>query len=114
MSSAVETFQGAAANAVETLTDSFTESSSTGTGSSPKDVPQPLPPPTSPTDSGSFLSLSGGGQIGSGGGVAPLLLLCCVLASGLILPLRSGGLSRAFYESPKPSSALPMPLERPG
>ena len=90
-----------------------TEPSPTGTESSPKDAPQPLPPPTPPTDSGSFLSLSGGGQIGSGSGIAPLLLLC-VLASGLILLPRSGGLSRAFCELPKPSSALLMPLERPG
>jgi hypothetical protein len=93
------------------------EPTSTETGSSPKGTPQPFPPLTPPADGSSFLSLSGAGQIGSGGGAgaagAPLVLLC-VLASGLIVLRRDGRLSRAFCELPKPSSALLMPLERPG
>jgi hypothetical protein len=114
MSSVVETFQGTTANAMEALTGSFTESSSIVARSLSKDTPQPLPPPTPPTDSGSFLSLSSGGQLGSSGGSVAPLLLCCVLALGLILLPREGRLSRAFCELPKPSSALLMPLERPG
>jgi hypothetical protein len=39
----------------------------------------------------------------------------CVLASGLVLLRRDGLLFRlAPYEPPKPSSALLLPLERPG
>lgn len=87
------------------------ESSSTGTGSeSPlKDAaPQPVSPFTPPAGSSSSLS---GVQIGASGVV---LLLLCVLASGLILPRRDFKLLWAFCELPKPSSALRLPLERPG
>ena len=86
-------------------------SSSTGTGSeSPlKDAaPQPVSPVAPPT--GSTFSLSGS-QVGPGGVV---LLLLCVLASGLILLRRDFKLLWAFCELPKPSSALRLPLERPG
>lgn len=91
--------------------DQESGSSSTGTGSeSPlKDAaPQPVSPFTPPA--GSSFSLSGG-QVGPGGVV---LLLLCVLASGLILLRRDFKLLWAFCELPKPSSALRLPLERPG
>jgi hypothetical protein len=55
----------------------------------------------------------GGGQIGPTGGFAPLLLLC-ILSSGFILLLWGGRLLRILSELPKPSSALLLPLERPG
>ena len=86
-------------------------SSSTGSSSeSPlKDTtPQPVSPFTPPA--GSSFSLSGG-QAGHGGVV---LLLLCVLASGLILLRLDFKLLWAFCELPKPSSALRLPLERPG
>src|ERR671920_465769 len=60
----------------------------------------------------SFFSLSGVGQAGPGGGL--VLLLLGVLASGLILLRRDGPLSWASCEMPKPSSALLLPLGRPG
>lgn len=50
-------------------------------------------------------------NMGSGG---VQLLLLCVLVSGLVLLRRDGGLSWSFWEPPKPSSALLLPLERPG
>jgi len=70
-----------------------------------------LPPMPSPGDS-PFFSLPGTGQVGSGGGLG--LLLLGVLASGLILLRRDGPLSWITYELPKPTSALLLPLERPG
>lgn len=83
-------------------------SSPIGSESPLRDTPQPVSPFALPA--GSSFSLSGG-EIGSSG-VA--LLLLCILASGLILLRRDGKLSWAFYELPKPSSALLLPLERPG
>jgi len=70
-----------------------------------------LPPMPSPGDS-PFFSLPGTGQVGSGGGLG--LLLLGVLASSLILLRRDGPLSWITYELPKPTSALLLPLERPG
>ena len=66
---------------------------------------------SSPEEAQGFPGL-GGGQIGPNGGFAPLLL--CVLSSGFILLLWSGRLLRFLSELPKPSSALLLPLERPG
>jgi hypothetical protein len=80
------------------------------TGSPSKDTPQPSPPVEPPVGSSSF-SLSGG-QMGPGSGVAPLLM--CILVTGLILLRRDDKLSRVFCKLPKPSSALLLPLERPG
>jgi hypothetical protein len=65
-----------------------------------------------PLGDSSFFSLPGTMQVGSGGGLG--LLLLGVLASGLILLRRDGPLSWISYELPKPTSALLLPLERPG
>jgi hypothetical protein len=88
--------------------------SSSGSGDASEGTPQHERPPPSPLAPlwGSSFSLSGG-QAGPGGGLTPLLM--CVLASGLVLLRRDGLLFRlAPYEPPKPSSALLLPLERPG
>jgi hypothetical protein len=88
------------------------ETSTEGTAPDPLVPPEPLlPPMPSPGDS-AFFSLPGTGQVGSGGGLG--LLLLGVLASSLILLRRDGPLSWITYELPKPSSALLLPLERPG
>jgi hypothetical protein len=85
------------------------QSSSEGTAPAPLDPL--LPPMPSPADS-PFFSLPGTMQVGSGGGLG--LLLLGVLASALILLRRDGPLSWITYELPKPTSALLLPLERPG
>jgi hypothetical protein len=72
----------------------------------------PLFPTMPPLEDSSFLSLAGGGQLVPGGGLG--LLLLGILASVLILLRREGPLSWISGESPKPTSALLMPLERPG
>ena len=71
----------------------------------------PLSPLTPPVGS-SFFSLSGGVLVPVGG-AAPLLLLCA-LVSGLLLLRPDGKLWWIFCQLPKPSSALLLPLERPG
>jgi hypothetical protein len=93
-------------------TSEAAQSSSEGTAPDPLVPLEPLlPPMPSPGDS-PFFSLPGTGQVGSGGGLG--LLLLGVLASGLILLRRDGPLSWITYELPKPTSALLLPLERPG
>ena len=86
------------------------QSSSEGTAPDPL-VPL-LPPLPSPSGDSPFFSLPGTMQVGSGGGLG--LLLLGVLASGLILLRRDGPLSWISYEPPKLTSALLLPLERPG
>jgi hypothetical protein len=86
------------------------QSSSEGTAPDPL-VPL-LPPLPSPLGDSPFFSLPGTMQVGSGGGLG--LLLLGVLASGLILLRRDGPLSWISYEPPKLTSALLLPLERPG
>ncbi len=114
VSGAAEYLQSAAASVLDTLAGgSAPEAPTVPTGEdSSEDVPQPSSPSTPPLGGSSF-SLSGNGQAGpSGSVVIPLLL--CVLVSGLILLRRDGPLSWASCELPKPSSALLLPLERPG
>jgi hypothetical protein len=110
----------AAASAFGTLADWTTgyyypsdeaAQSPSGGGGAPAPL-EPLFPPMPPPGDSSFFSLSGVGQAGPGGGL--VLLLLGVLASGLILLRRDGPLSWASCEMPKPSSALLLPLERPG
>ncbi|HEY6751076.1 MAG TPA: hypothetical protein VI027_07100 [Rubrobacteraceae bacterium] len=110
----------AAANAFGTLADWTTgyyypsdeaTQSPSGGGDAPEPL-KPLFPPMPPSGDSPFFSLSGVGQAGPGGGL--VLLLIGVLASGLILLRRDGPLSWASCEMPKPSSALLLPLERPG
>jgi hypothetical protein len=71
----------------------------------------PLAPPAG--SGGSFSPFTGGGQLLGGGGFAPVLV-------GILALLATSLLRRDFRtyliscEMPKPSSALLMPLERPG
>ena len=88
------------------------QSSSEGTAPDPLAPLEPLLPPMPEPGDSAFFSLPGTGQVGSGGGLG--LLLLGVLASGLILLRRDGPLSWITYELPKPTSALLLPLERPG
>ena len=115
-SSAVETLQDAASAAMD-VSEALATGGEASTGPLSDeaegilpDTPPPLPPSPAPSG-GSNFSLSGAGQVGPGG-VAPLLV--CVLAAGLILLRPVGRLSWAPCELPKPSSALLLPLERPG
>jgi hypothetical protein len=88
------------------------QSSSEGTAPDPLVPLEPLLPPMPEPGDSPFFSLPGTMQMGSGGGLG--LLLLGVLASGLILLRRDGPLSWITYELPKPTSALLLPLERPG
>ncbi len=82
------------------------------TGSSPRDdVPQPASPFAPLPMGGSSFSLSGVGEVGPGG-ATPVLL--CVLVPVLLLLRRDCGISWVFWDFSKPSSALLLPLERPG
>jgi hypothetical protein len=111
------TVADAAASVLETL-GSWTEYSPSGeTTKSPLEgaTPAPLAPqlPSPFEGSSVFSSYSGvSGQTGPWGGFVVLLL--GVLVSGLVLLLREGFLSWTAWEQPKPSSALLLPLERPG
>ena len=119
--SATGNLQSAAPNVADTMVSthapgggSSPATSSSGTEDAPESTPQHERRPSSPLAplGGSSFSLSGG-QAGPGGGLTPLLV--CVLASGLVLLRRDGLLFRwAPYEPPKLSSALLLPLERPG
>jgi hypothetical protein len=101
------TFTPAAEASVENL-----GSPSDGTGSPSRDsTPQPTYPFVPPPAGSSYFSLSGGGEIGHGG-VATLLLY--VLVSVSILLRWDRRISWAFCDYSKPSSALLLPLERPG
>ena len=121
VSSAAGNLQGGAANVMDARASTHASGggpsptpSSSGTGDASEGTPQQEQRPLAPLTLlvGSSFSLSGG-QASPGGGLTPLLV--CVLASGLVLLRRDGLLFRwAPYEPPKPSSALLLPLERPG
>jgi hypothetical protein len=81
-------------------------------GSAPDPLDPLLPPLPPPLGDSPFFSLPGTGQVAFGAGVG--LLLLGVLASVLILRRRDGPLSWISCEPPKPTSALLVPLERPG
>ena len=78
----------------------------------PPDPLVPLLPSMPPLGDSSFLPVPGTMQVGSGGGLG--LLLLGILASVLILRRRDGPLSWISFETLKPTSALLLPLERPG
>ena len=113
------TVADAAAGVLETLKN-WTEyyySPSGETTKSPLEgaTPAPLDPQLpSPFEGSSVFHSSSGvsGQTGPWGGFVVLLL--GVLVSGLVLLLRDGFLCWAAWEQPKPTSALLLPLERPG
>jgi hypothetical protein len=89
-----------------------TEPSSNDTQKPLEDTPQPLEPPLAPPAGDAPLFSLGGAQTGPGGALA--LLLICIFPSGVVLLRPNSKLHLASCTIPKPSSALLMPLERPG
>ena len=80
-------------------------------GTTPQQAPAP---PLAPTVGGSSFSPSmGGGQLGTGSGFAPLLVGILALLAAILLR-RDFRTYLMSCEMPKPSSALLLPLERPG
>ena len=75
------------------------------------DAPQPASPFAPLPMGDDSYSLVGVGEVGPGG-ATPVLL--CVLVPVLLLLRRDRGISWAFCDFSKPSSALLLPLERPG
>ena len=112
------TVTDAAAGVLETLgnwTDYHSASGETPEGLSEGTTSEPLAPQLPSPFEGSSVSsshLGVSGQAGPWGGYVVLLL--GVLVSGLVLLLRDGFLRWAAWDQPKPSSALLLPLERPG
>jgi hypothetical protein len=77
-------------------------------------TPQPAPAPLAPPLGGSLFSLSTiGGNAGLGGSFTPLLVGSLALL-GTVLLRRDFRMYLASCDLPKPSSALLLPLERPG
>jgi hypothetical protein len=115
---ALRIFQSAASSTAANVFGALTEgafaslSNETAAGPSSGTPRRPSSPSEPPAGSDSFF-LAGGAQAGSGGGIAPLLLLG-VLVSSVIVLRRYGKLSVAFCEVPRLSSALLVPPERPG
>ena len=115
---AAKALQNAAGNVANVVGGFLSGASDTsppnGVESPSKGMLQPSSPIAPPIGGGSFFSLLGGGLGGitTSSSVTPLLL--CILMLGLILLRPDGKLSRVFCELPKPSSALLLPLERPG
>jgi hypothetical protein len=124
VSSAVGTVRNAVATAAAsvaaevlgTLTGGSPSNSSTnGSQEQPSEgTPQPASAPLAPPVGGGQFSLSmgSGGNVGPGGGFAPVLLGMLALAA--ILLKRDFRTYLVSCEMPKPSSALLLPLERPG
>ena len=124
--SAVGTVQSAAASVASataevlgTLTGGLTEPSAAG--GTQEDQPsegttEPAPPLAPPTGGGgSFSPFTGGGQLGgTGGGSTPLLVGILALLATSLLSRRGFRTYLISCEMPKPSSALLLPLERPG
>ena len=98
---------GSPVNSSTNSTDGTQEQPSEGT-------PQPAPPLT-PVGGGQFsLSTTGGGGLaGPGGGLAPVLVGILALLATILLR-RDFRTYLISCEMPKPSSALLLPLERPG
>jgi hypothetical protein len=75
---------------------------------------QPAPPLAPPVGGGgSYSPSTGGGQLGTGWGSAPLLVGILALTAAILLR-RDFRTYLISCEMPKPSSALLLPLERPG
>ena len=113
----LQTFRNAASNMVANsfgglMAGDFAPPANEAAGPSNGTPHKPSAPSEPPAGSDSFF-LAGGAQAGSGGGIAPLLLLG-VLVSSVIVLRRYGKLSVAFCEVPRLSSALLVPPERPG
>jgi hypothetical protein len=120
--SAMASVSSTATEVFSILSSGFVEPSAARTQEeqSSRGAPQPVPldPLTSPVGGGagyfSSTPTGAGGQLaGSGGGYAPLLLGILPLLA-VILTRRDVRTYLVSCEMPKPSSALLMPLERPG
>ncbi len=121
---AVETARSAAANVatevLESLTGGSPGTSSTDATNGTQEEPsegtpqQPAPPLAPPAGGGSFSPSTGGGQLGTGWGSAPLLVGILALLAPSLLSRRDIRTYLISCEMPKPSSALLLPLERPG
>ena len=79
-------------------------------GTTPQQAPAP---PLAPVGGSSFSPSTGGGQLGTGGSFAPLLVGILALLATILLR-RDFRTYLISCEMPKPSSALLLPLERPG
>ena len=128
VSSAVGTVRNAVASAAASVAASVaaevlgaltgvspSNSSTNGTQEQPSEgTPQPASAPLAPPVGGGQFSLSmgSGGNVGPGGGFAPVLLGMLALAA--ILLTRNFRTYLVSCDMPKPSSALLLPLERPG
>ena len=94
-------------------TTSYDNSADGNRGQPPEGTPQPAPPVAPPGGGNSFSPSTGGGQVGTGGGFAPLLVGILSLLAVILLG-RDFRTYLVSCEVPKPSSALLQPLERPG
>ena len=116
VNSAVDNIRSAAASVAADVLETLTGASSPVPSSdeTQEGTSQQPASPLAPPMGGSSFSLAGGGggQAGPGGGVAPLLV--GVLASVLVLLRRDVRTWLVSCDLPKPSSALLLPLERPG
>jgi hypothetical protein len=94
-------------------TTSYDNSADGNRGQPSEGMPQPAPPVAPPGGGSSFSPSTGGGQMGTGGGFAPLLMGILALLAVILLG-RDFRTYLVSCEVPKPSSALLQPLERPG
>lgn len=112
--SAVASVTSMAADALGSLTGALAEPSTAGTQEEAplEGTPQPAPP-LAPAGGGSYSPATGSGGQLAGWGFAPLLVGILALFAAILMrrDFRSYLIS---CEVPKPSSALLLPLERPG
>jgi hypothetical protein len=123
VASAVGTVQSAVASATAEVWGTIVSGSPGTSSDNPTDgtqeqpsegTPQPAPPVVPPGGGSSFSPSAGGGQMGTGGGsFAPLLVGVLALLAAILLG-RDFRTYLVSCEMPKPSSALLLPLERPG
>ena len=119
-STAASTAASVAAEILGSLTGGSSVNSSTNSTNGTQEqqpsegTPQPAPAPVAPpAGGGSFSPSMGGGQLGTGSGFAPLLVGILALLAAILLR-RDFRTYLISCEMPKPSSALLLPLERPG
>ena len=111
------TVTDAAASVLETLgswTNYYSPSGDTTESPSEGTISELLAPQLPSPYEGSSVSSSHSGVSGQAGPWGGFIVLLGVLVSRLVLLLRDGLLCWAAWKQPKPSSALLLPLERPG
>jgi hypothetical protein len=111
------TVTDAAASVLETLgswTNYYSPSGDTTESPSEGTISELLAPQLPSPFEGSSFSSSHSGVSGQAGPWGGFIVLLGVLVSRLVLLLRDGLLCWAAWKQPKPSSALLLPLERPG